>query len=506
MPKLGLGLSLPQTIASGGFTPKKLSGLSLWLKADAGVSRFSYNYTSQIVISGTSTPNFNGTYTAIGIPAYGNEYPGIVDTYSLSGPSGRVMFWDSYEQQYRVFLDGSGNTGGFASSDGVTWGPVEDYFDSITITGFTGIYAGANGTYQETYFGSGRYEASGQYFIQNGELKYTETEDVIATNNNNYTGAWSPGSYDSTVIVAGAGSTSANGTYTRPDTLDFRSTFYASGGRTISYAADWFIGDLYNAGSIYGPWYILNGDPDVPTTTVQTSTRSVGAPTSTSVYVPSGSISGSVTTSTVTTGTVITWTDQSQYNHVLSSSVAGQNNPKLVNSFVNGKPVVEFTRDNNEGLSHDGVLLESTFTFFSVTKQKSTNGPGRTFSSYYNNFLIGTWGTEPTAYSNRFFGGDDNGWLVEGENISTDWLITTAYAGSSNSFYFNQNGGTPVTGTSQYSLIIDGVSVGGGVANAGGFSEPSDSYIAEIIIYDRVLTTEERQQVEAYLNTKYAIY
>jgi hypothetical protein len=30
--------------------------------------------------------------------------------------------------------------------------------------------------------------------------------------------------------------------------------------------------------------------------------------------------------------------------------------------------------------------------------------------------------------------------------------------------------------------------------------------IAEAIIYNRVITTPERQQVEAYLNTKYAIY
>lgn len=30
--------------------------------------------------------------------------------------------------------------------------------------------------------------------------------------------------------------------------------------------------------------------------------------------------------------------------------------------------------------------------------------------------------------------------------------------------------------------------------------------VAEAIVYSRVLTTEERQQVEAYLNTKYAIY
>ena len=35
----------------------------------------------------------------------------------------------------------------------------------------------------------------------------------------------------------------------------------------------------------------------------------------------------------------------------------------------------------------------------------------------------------------------------------------------------------------------------------------SDSYkIGEVIIYNRVLTTEERQQVEAYLNSKYQIY
>jgi hypothetical protein len=30
--------------------------------------------------------------------------------------------------------------------------------------------------------------------------------------------------------------------------------------------------------------------------------------------------------------------------------------------------------------------------------------------------------------------------------------------------------------------------------------------VAEVVIYNRVLTTPERQQVEAYLNTKYAIY
>jgi len=52
-----------------------------------------------------------------------------------------------------------------------------------------------------------------------------------------------------------------------------------------------------------------------------------------------------------------------------------------------------------------------------------------------------------------------------------------------------------------------------GIGNAGADSAPySPAFggfqgdIAEIIVYDRALTTPERQQVEAYLNEKYAIY
>ena len=40
----------------------------------------------------------------------------------------------------------------------------------------------------------------------------------------------------------------------------------------------------------------------------------------------------------------------------------------------------------------------------------------------------------------------------------------------------------------------------------GGSSTTTALKMAEIVIYDRVLTNTERQQVEAYLNTKYAIY
>ena len=44
------------------------------------------------------------------------------------------------------------------------------------------------------------------------------------------------------------------------------------------------------------------------------------------------------------------------------------------------------------------------------------------------------------------------------------------------------------------------------IGNDGTTVQPANVYISEIIVYDRVLTTPERQQVEAYLNSKYQIY
>jgi hypothetical protein len=81
MPKLGLGLSLPQTrITSAPLIP--ISGLSLWLKADAGIT--TTPFISQIVVSGaTNTPSSNGTYT---------RETGAGDTFT--GPNGNTIYWD----------------------------------------------------------------------------------------------------------------------------------------------------------------------------------------------------------------------------------------------------------------------------------------------------------------------------------------------------------------------------------------------------------------------------
>lgn len=194
---------------------------------------------------------------------------------------------------------------------------------------------------------------------------------------------------------------------------------------------------------------------------------------------------------------VTAWADQSGNGFVFTKDI--QNEPAYLSSFVNGKPAIEFTTNDNTGLSNTSFSLTG-FTFFSVAKQKPTNG-GRIFSSYYGNVLIGTWGNE----SNRFYGGDENGWLYEGTNQSTDFLITTAFSDADTSFGFYQNGILQSNANSNSTVILNGISVGGGIWN-GGNIEASDSYVCEIVIYNRTLTSTERQQVEAYLNQKYAIY
>lgn len=66
------------------------------------------------------------------------------------------------------------------------------------------------------------------------------------------------------------------------------------------------------------------------------------------------------------------------------------------------------------------------------------------------------------------------------------------------------NVATPSATPSELNNISQYIGIGG--CGDGGSLSNSIMKIAEIIIYDRQVTTTERQQVEAYLNAKYAIY
>jgi hypothetical protein len=231
--------------------------------------------------------------------------------------------------------------------------------------------------------------------------------------------------------------------------------------------------------------------------------------TATSKFLPAGlpglSLWLKADAGVTTSGSNVTaWADQSANAYSLANN--DQNSPNVTT--IGGKTFIEFTKANNQGLSNSSIVISSPFTFFSVTKMKPTNG-GRIFSSYASTVLIGSWSAtnaDGTAFSDRFFGGQE--WLAEGTQQNTNVLLTTASVDADLNSVFKQNGGSETTFTASDSVTLQGISIGGGwsVNGVDPEIEQSNSFVAEFIIYNRVLTSPERQQVEAYLNTKYAIY
>jgi len=296
----------------------------------------------------------------------------------------------------------------------------------------------------------------------------------------------------SQVIISGGGRSAMNGTYTRGNG-GIETEFVKIGDPNFTiywYNDRWVIegtGFYCDALDSNTGFYAYNPSYDMSANWVISEHYGCdGTP-------PTGSITISQTGNILVTE----WADQSGNGFVLTKDI--QNEPTYLSSFVNGKPAIEFIVGDNTGLSNTSFGLTG-FTFFSVTKQKPTN-TGRIFSSYFGNVLIGTWGN----YSNRFYGGGGNGWLAEGTQTSTDFLITTAFSDANTSFGFYQNGILQSNGNSNSTVILNGISIGGGIWN-GGNEEASDSYVCEIVIYNRTLTLTERQQVETYLNQKYQIY
>jgi hypothetical protein len=304
-----------------------------------------------------------------------------------------------------------------------------------------------------------------------------------------------PETYVSQIIISGAGTTTSNGTYIRASGGLTR--FNGSNGNYIynDSGNGWALFDtqLYDPDSEnYGHdsyytddfayWYIAGanlGESPAP--------------------------SGTTTNSSTGINLVTAWIDQSGNNITLTP--INQNAPILVFSAINGKPCIEFTSSNNQGLNNATFSL-GDFTIFFVAKQKSNN-TGRIVSAYNDNVLIGTWsnGVDQPAYSNRFYGGESNGWIFEGTTQSTNAILNTAqFNASSYETLFRQNGTELAALTTSELINFSGLSVGGGEYFEGGSSEPSDSFFAELICYNAVLTSQQITQVEVYLNTKYAIY
>jgi len=356
----------------------------------------------------------------------------------------------------------------------------------VIVTGFTGIYSGANGTYngssEDAYFEI----AGGAFYIDGNTLWESNYGVEIATNNNNYQGAWTPSQYFSTITLSNAGTTSANGVYTRADSqIDMRFVTFSKSGGSITWDDDsefWYTSqDLYrNFSSTFDEdWSIENGNGPQPDASYSTSARNVGSPTS---------------TTTIISNPVESWTDQSGNGRNVF-----QNSNYANTSMFGGKSFLSFP--DNTYLTSFNPIWPSTSTIDYGTIIVVARFP----SSYqvfapllfnHGNLFIGR-GNDQT-YPDGLIASKDNDVNIFGNsNLSnnTNYLIGMTFNLDSLNLYLN--GSNNGSGANFENNGQDEFSIG---FNGEAFS------MAEIVVYNRVLTTPERQQVEAYLNTKYAIY
>lgn len=185
--------------ASAPFSPTDIAGISLWLKADAGVTTSRNTYTSQIILSGATSSILNKTFVASGTPDPNNYY-----SYSFAENNGYFITYSQDDTPYynlRYIAQNTGNIIILNSSDGISWSLVYNMPNTITISGITGTHSSANTTYN-LYSYDGDNDIF--YFPASGSDYYISTGDGSGSSSTNwFLYKVDPNSYDAFLISTG---------------------------------------------------------------------------------------------------------------------------------------------------------------------------------------------------------------------------------------------------------------------------------------------------------------
>jgi hypothetical protein len=192
---------------------------------------------------------------------------------------------------------------------------------------------------------------------------------------------------------------------------------------------------------------------------------------------------------TYSSGTTVSqWNDKSGSGYHMTPVTNGPTRSTTRNS----KSVVAFTTTQN--LRNTSIdLRTSAYTVFLVGRYSSSTPAERILTGIYNNWLLGTW----QGWVNQYYA---EGWVqYAGYGADTTWRT-----------YMGDWSGS---GTDQANFYSSGASIvaNSTAANAGPWglgmnsSEPSNSEIAEVLVYNKVLSTTERRLIHTYLTNKWAL-
>jgi hypothetical protein len=181
-----------------------------------------------------------------------------------------------------------------------------------------------------------------------------------------------------------------------------------------------------------------------------------------------------------------------------ATQATGASQPSIVTSALNGRQIRRFD-GVNDFLSTAQILAAQPFTSIVALKTTETGVIGRPSLGEDSTSATGS----VASASRRNTGAHVlfAGTALAGGIFGNNWLIRSDIANSVSSFIF-ANGQQVATGDAGTRFNIRRI---GGNFNSGGASDFFLGDIAEILIFPRVLTVNERQRVERYLSNKYSI-
>lgn len=195
---------------------------------------------------------------------------------------------------------------------------------------------------------------------------------------------------------------------------------------------------------------------------------------------------------------VSAWADQS--GNGKNATASGTQRPLYVNSDINGMPVISFDGVDDR-LVGPNVISATPCTIIIVAKFSNSEEIGMLFEQYgtYDNIALYRGFNGGTSRQFRLYNGAD---LTSSAttNDNQAYIFETIVDGVNSYLYLN---GSETAFGDTGNLIPEGNYYLGYWAGA---DEAKTMKIAEVIVYNRAITTQERQQVESYLNTKYNIY
>jgi Concanavalin A-like lectin/glucanases superfamily len=287
-------------------------------------------------------------------------------------------------------------------------------------------------------------------------------------------------SFISEIIISGAGTETSNGTYTRSsggstqfDGPNGNYIYSIGGGEWVLFDTQLYNPDIENDGwtsyasyDDLATWTIFHGLPDAP----------IGSTHNTDIY------------------GVVSWADKSGNDN---NGTADNQYPLLVSNAINGKPAIEFNGVDTRIIGSQPMATQVA-TIFVVAKHLTDTVIGMMYQQFDtgDTMVFYKWGVEGSPLRIA------NGYNLTGSSIiGNDFTIFNAVVnGVDSKLYVNG--------------VIDAEGDAGNDNSIGDYYlaywVTGDHYtnvqIAEVVVYNRVLPDIERQQVEAYLNTKYAIY